>query len=532
MPNNLSENALQTAISHLCRFGDTDIFPHLLELVFLDDFRQQIVDALKSYDVGNFQASHSVEALAPKSRYGFRIANQLLMLDALLLMAATIEIASDLENFKAPDAQYGPFGYRYANNGDGSVLEKNRTYRDWIEFQKIAASDNSIEYVVLTDIADFYQRIYFHRIENVLRSASGEKHASALIERIIRKIRAKQSYGIPVGGTAARFIAEAVLADFDHALDSEEYMFTRFVDDIRIFIKGGDSPYRALAFAAETLLSEGLTLNAQKTRVLTREQYVEFLEDEGLDAFDSTQRAALEVLSDAIYFEEGTVPDPDVLNTLQALNLVEMLDELLLKDVWDFGRIRAVLRALRLTADAEAISYISENFERLLPFIKDVVLFFSKLQEDGKLPPDFSLTETTIRQLTIGAGRSVPVIRAWLLELFIRNITPISARRVNEIERVSELDSRQLIFIHAAIGDIAYFRKNKTRVDQLSPFERYALIIGGSCLPKDEYETWIDALKAGMNQPLDKLFCDWAKTKHGKFAELNVGIGNLMHAVE
>lgn len=530
MATYLSENSIKTAISHLCRFGDTDIFPHLIELVYLSEKTDEIADQLKQYDVSNFQPSHSVEALAPKSRYGFRIANQLIMLDSLLFMAGTIEIAPDLENLKAPNNVFGPFSYRFEDRGNGSILEESRTYRDWIEFQLAQTSDETIESVVFTDIADFYQRIYFHRIENVLRAASANKGVAYLIEKIIKKIRAKQSYGIPVGGTAARFIAEAVLSDFDHALEAEEYQFTRFVDDIRIYIREGESPYRALAFAAEVLLSEGLTLNAQKTRVVTREQYLEFLDDEGLDAFDETQRAALDALSNSLYFDEAEGPDADELAALQALNLVEILSDLLSAENWDFGKIRSILRALRITQNAECVEFISENLETLLPFIKDVVLLLDGLSKSGNLPAGFDITQAVVGHLKAGAGRSVPVIRAWLLELFVRRVTPISAKTLGEIERVSELDGRQIILINATISNVAYFRKNKTRFDQFSMFERYALILGAACLPKDEYETWVDAVKGGMVQPLDKSFCDWAKSKQGNFISVIGDLANLAQA--
>ena len=385
---------------------------------------------------------------------------------------------------------------------------------------------------MFTDIADFYQRIYFHRIENVLRSATANKGVAGLIEKIIKKIRAKQSYGIPVGGTASRFIAEAVLSDFDHALAAEEYQFTRFVDDIRIYTRAGESPYRALAFAAEVLLSEGLTLNAQKTRVLSRENYLKYLEDEGLDAFDETQRAALEVLSNSLYFDEAEGPDEEELAALQTLNLVEILGELLESEAWDFGRMRSILRALRITKNAECVEYIVDNIERLLPFIKDVVLLLDNLSEMDALPGNFDITASVVELLGAGAGRSVPVIRAWLLELFVRQVTPVTAKVVGEIERTSELDGRQLILINASIENVAYFRKNKTRFDQFARFEQYALILGATCLPKDEYETWVDAVKGGMSTPLDKLFCEWAKSKQGNFKSVIVALGGLSQAAD
>lgn len=523
----LNEDSIRSAIQHLCRFGDTDIFPHLFELLFLSENIEEVAKLLSETDLQNFNPSHSVEALAPKSRYGFRIANQLMFVDALVFLAGVIELGPDLETLKAPHEELGPFAYRFEDQSNGSLFAPNRSYRNWIGFQREFSEQSDFSHVVYTDIADFYQRIYFHRIENVLRSASSKQGIASLIERIIKKIRAKQSYGIPVGGTASRFIAEAVLSDFDHSLEAEEYQFSRFVDDIRIFVGDGESPYRALATAAEALLAEGLTLNAQKTKVLTKEQYVEHLDDEGLDTFDETQREALEMLSASIYFDDAEGPTDEQLASLQTINLVMLLEELLEHEIWDFGKVRSVLRALRLTRNSECIPFLIENLEKLLPFVKDIVLLLDTLQENGELPIDFDITEQILSYLSEGAGRRVAVIRAWLMELFIRQITPLTAKQLNAIERTSELDGRQIVLCHAAIGDVVYFRKNKTRLDQFSRFEQYALVVGATCLPKDEFETWVDATRAGMSSPLEKSFCSWAKSKHGAFPQLVSDLANL-----
>ena len=49
---------------------------------------------------------------------------------------------------------------------------------------------------------------------------------------------------------------------------------TRFVDDFRMFLKGTD-PYDALGYLAQQLgINEGLSLNAAKTSVITRKEYI------------------------------------------------------------------------------------------------------------------------------------------------------------------------------------------------------------------------------------------------------------------
>ena len=53
---------------------------------------------------------------------------------------------------------------------------------------------------------------------------------------------------------------------------------------------------------------------------------------------------------------------------------------------------------------------------------------------------------------------------------------------------------QKLLLIHGR-NNKNYFRKQKTAVDNFSPTEVPYLIWGASCLPKDEFESWIGTLK-------------------------------------
>jgi hypothetical protein len=118
----------------------------------------------------------------------------------------------------------------------------------------------------------------------------------------------KQSHGIPVGGTASRLIAEAVLADTDNALAGEGIEFTRFVDDFCVFVKPDQAPYSILAFFADQLAaSEGLSLNAQKTRLFTFEEFQKQIGLKLGDAFDEAEKEAIEALSNSMYFEASSL---------------------------------------------------------------------------------------------------------------------------------------------------------------------------------------------------------------------------------
>jgi hypothetical protein len=95
----------------------------------------------------------------------------------------------------------------------------DRTYKDWLHRQQaIVAKNKKIRTIVSTDISDYYSRINFHRLENLIDEVAPAHGASRFIKKHIKIIRAKQSFGLPVGGSAARLLAELALADTDKAL--------------------------------------------------------------------------------------------------------------------------------------------------------------------------------------------------------------------------------------------------------------------------------------------------------------------------
>ena len=69
MAYRVSSSSLEAAIRHLCRYGDTDIFPHLPELAFLADEQEAVIAKLTKLD--HYTPAGAFEALAPNSRYSF-----------------------------------------------------------------------------------------------------------------------------------------------------------------------------------------------------------------------------------------------------------------------------------------------------------------------------------------------------------------------------------------------------------------------------------------------------------------------------
>ena len=508
----LSASSIEKAIRHLCRYGDTDVFPHLLELAFFRDESVDIVDELKELDLDSYDPGGAIEVLAPKNRYGFRIVHQLGAVDTVLLLAAVIEIGSKIEARRPPPEGIEAFSYRFSEEDGGSIFLAGRTYKDWLHAQHDHIQRSlKVKHIIKTDISDFYARINFHRLENLLDEAAPKQGAARYIKKAMKTIRMKQSFGLPVGGSASRLLAELAISDIDKALIQDDIIATRFVDDFRIFLHSKQDPHEVLSFLAQHLgVSEGLMLNASKTNVCSRFEFLSGIEKMITDISKKAESDALESLTADIYFDDT----PDIvldIESLKALNLLGFLQEEIDKESYDIGRIKVIFRALRIARPTEAIEYILENFSELTIFAKEITLLMQALEE--KKPGCFDdLTQEIIPVILAPSVSNVQWIRTWLMELFVRGVVPIEARQLKKIEILSSvLDKRQLHIIRNRSGRKHFFRANKNEIRQMSPFEQSAFICGAVCLPNDEYRNWLATLKPIFSGPTGNLFLQWVK---------------------
>jgi hypothetical protein len=391
MTYRLSVDSLTNAASHLCKYGDTDVFPRLVELLFLSEQKSAVIDELKELDLDQYSPGNAFEALAPKSRFGFRIAHQLPFVDTILLLAAVIEIGNLIEAHRPSAGGIEAFSYRFQTDTHGGIFRNDHTFKDWLAAQhNLLNANGTFTTIISTDISDFYSRINFHRLDNLLDEVAPKHGASRYIIKHIKAIRAKQSFGLPVGGAAAPLLAELALSDTDRALQQEGLSATRFVDDFRIFLGEQESPYDALALLARHLgLNEGLSLNVAKTRVQERNDYLLLLDNQITDVGSDAEGKALDALTSQLYTQEE--PDPEELEKLKTMNLLGLLTNEIDQDSLDMGRIKVIFRALKLTKTTGTIDYLIQEFHKLVIFSKEVTLLMHELEKDNSVDKRESL---------------------------------------------------------------------------------------------------------------------------------------------
>lgn len=504
----IARDIYQCALVHITQYGDTDIFPYPFELKFLEQRSDKVLDELAKLDVQQYHPMSLLEALVPKSKYGFRVAHQPFPIDTVIFTALVLSIFDAVEVVRDPATSNRAFSYRKSAGLNSAIFIDDRKYRDWLEYISTKMFDTEYSHVIRTDISDFYSRIYRHRLENILDSLSGNTAIVRKIERFINDWRGNQSFGLPVGSSAARLLAEAALNDMDMGLISEDYEHTRYVDDMLIFVKNGQDPYAALGYLAKHLTeNEGLSLNNQKTSVMTWDNFIASLGNEASAEDADSEEQATERLFWAAYGNDEI--DEDALSALMLKDLSKELEELLEQSFWDMGQIRVVLHAMRLVKNAEVAVYIRKNLDRLVPFAKDVCLLIDEFISSNIAGFEDMGDEVT-ELLLSPRMQPLECARAWFLELAVRKHVNLNSQQVRQLDSLTgPLDVRQLHLVRWRMGDVNFFRSRKARIQEIQPWAQPSFIFGARCLPRDEYSFWIRSIKSRLQFPLGKDFADW-----------------------
>ena len=187
------------ALQHLIQKGDTDLFPYPFELSFLKECHIEIVKSLSNLDLSTYHPMSMVESLIPKTRFGFRIAHQPYPIDTLIYTALVLTIFDEVEQGRVPEGENRAFSYRKKPGLDPNIFQENRSFRHWLDHLKSFVFSNDYSHVIRTDISDFYQRIYRHRLENIISSLSSKPQIGKKNRKIFTRLARRTVFRHPSG---------------------------------------------------------------------------------------------------------------------------------------------------------------------------------------------------------------------------------------------------------------------------------------------------------------------------------------------
>lgn len=490
----LKRDSLDWACKHVGRFGDGDIFPIPFEYEAYRAVWPAVKDFLSSIDVAHFEITGSLKMMVPKHSEGFRRATQLNPFDALLYTALVFESAKEIEAFRKPKDV--ACAYRLDITADGRLFQKDSGWSEFHVASEQLANDPGCEFILCADISDYYNQISHHRVQGALAQAGVEENRSRVIERVLANINAlHHSRGIPVGLSVSILLAEACLADVDNFL-SRKYHHTRYVDDFRIFCANREEALLALHDLSEYLYTaHRLSLQAGKTRILTREQFeIEELADPKAQEQEAKEMRLEEimerVMGDYPDLEEHEIDEEDIAIDV----LKELLNAVLAAKYFPLAMGRYVLRRAASLRCRAILPSVLQNILKFMPVLRDLMLYLIKVTHPRNHDEIGKALDSLLEDSDF---RALPFVQYWVVTAIQRVPEFSTARRAMSLSGRSHPSIRdRMVVLTAKAYDLSdWIRGKKETWSNASIWAQRATIWAASTLPRDERNHWLRPIR-------------------------------------
>jgi hypothetical protein len=478
---------LDLAFEALRHHGNNLFFPEPPEHKVIEAHWPDIRSELSKIDLDIYTGYESCEMFAPKNRLNIRRVTQLHPYDLILYTALVLELREDITRNRLPPEEKAVFSYRAEGAEPHFLYNREPNFSHFKERLRELGSEGVL--FGITDIADFYPRIYQHRLKNALLSATGNSKEDEIrcLEKMLFRFADGASYGIPIGPLASRVLAEALLIDVDSTLRSLKIEFVRFADDyIIVANRIEDAEYGIRALAETLYLNHGLTLQTAKTKIKTAAEYLQSFQN--YDEKEQERRKLVDIVGGYHDTQESYEElSEDDQGLIDGLNLSEMLEEALEGegDI-DYQEISFILSRLSSLKDSDLIPIVLDNIEKLFPVAHSVGRFFQEFTS-LKEPIQKQVTEKLLEPIE-NREHASEYYAVWILNLFFHHEGWNNAASLIRIFQQAE---SQAVKRYAALA----LSKSGTRAEVLmamrsfnnsTSFVRSALLMASEKLGADE----------------------------------------------
>lgn len=521
MPLTLTDASLDWALKHSLAWADTDIFPVIFEFQAIHDSWDAVKSTIQGIDILKWKVRPYRRCLVPKHRFGFRISTQLDPLDFLVFTALIKEVGEKIEATRIPTSDGIVHSYRFAPDADGRMFSDQYSYRSFQKASHEICEKHKPSHVVVADIADFFPRLYTHRIDGALDTALGVGHMHAKATKdLISHWAGTYSYGIPVGSAAARLVAEVTIADVDQLLLSEGAQYVRYSDDFRIFATSEADAYGKLTILARSLIeNHGLTLQQHKTKIvpvdLFRSVYLKENEKQELETLSERFYDLLSELGiDDTYADiDYESLDPEQQEVIDQLNLEGILKEQVEQDEPDIGLLKFLLRRLGQIDDADVVDLIFENFDAFVPVIRETIEYLLRLHSlTAAQKAAYGQKLLDIYNDPSSKAAHLEYSRMYMLRPFAVDGQWNHDEQYVKLygDAVDDFSRRELLLAMGRSKKDFWFRSRRQHLQELPPWLRRPFIYAASCLPAEEYKHWIRGVDGQMDE-VERAIAAWAR---------------------
>ncbi|TIO04743.1 MAG: RNA-directed DNA polymerase [Mesorhizobium sp.] len=253
----------------------TDPVDHLDVNIRIDDICNKIVTKIKS---GEYSVSGTKRYLVEKSKGLCRQMTLPSVEDALTLQCLADAFWEEIKS-KAPskNAFFEPKDHSFAKNEDDEP--EYGSVKAWLEFQKeILGFSEENKYIIIADIANYYDFIDFSHLRNVIVSTVTIREP--IIDFLMYMLSGMcwrpdymptREVGMPqIDIDAPRLLAHCFLFELDAVVEDMKFSnYARFMDDIDAGANDIAEAKKIIKSIDLTLQTRQLRLNAGKTKILT-----------------------------------------------------------------------------------------------------------------------------------------------------------------------------------------------------------------------------------------------------------------------
>lgn len=501
----LTEDELQLAFEAIEHHGYSSMLPDPPEWQVFKNKWEEVKVHIANEDLDTYKPFAPLNLYAPKNRFNLRVVTHLHPQDLLIYTALVLIIKDDVEKERIPKNKKRVFSFRSSDKHANQLYQGKGSYERFKSELIRRAELKRCKYVAIADIADFYSRIYQHRLENVVQTVASspraEQVARVLVKKFLSNLAETKSYGIPVGPYASRPLAEALLIDVDEALLANGLNFVRWVDDYAFFAATETEAQYALFFLAKWLFDKhGLTLHGAKTKIMKVET---FLDEHFVDNEDRLARHS-EILKDlwgmlSPYEDDEVELDEAQRADLEAINFHDLLLEAIEdEDLVDYDMVSFLLgrvSRMEIIEDDwrhELVDIVIDNIHHFYPIADSVSRFFSSFNNLNHR--DKKRVSKALLKPIVSPGKYPPpdYYVMWILNVFSGHESWNNADAILRIfqETQSEVVKRYAALALAVVGKRSHALVLKDNFNAASPLVKTAILKALKNLGDDELKHW------------------------------------------
>lgn len=508
----LDATSVEWAIEFICDHSDGDLFPKLLEMEAISQKKTDFVKEVTGRDLNQLEPGASRRFIVPKDEISYRQATQLDPQDSIILSAIVHQFGQGIEARRRPRDQV--FSYRYSPTVDHGLYASQSGWNQFWAKVKVKAAQS--ETVIYCDIADFYNQIYHHTVENQLIASGFSNQAVKWIIKLLESTTAGVSRGVPIGPHAIHLLAEATLIPIDNSLHIQGISFLRYADDVLIFCKDMEEARKVLNKFAQILdQQQRLTLQRHKTRFLNPIQCIvmanQMVEDRPINEEERLLLGVVNKYSRSNPYRTiaYSAIDEQDWKKLSTTMIERIIKEYLGKEPVDYIRLRWFYRRLAQLGHPGAINISIERISDLTPCLAGICSYIASVQsiEDEQWR---DLGERLLVLLTSEFYGQNEYFRISVLSLFSRNPTLNHLAQLIELYKSSDPFVRREVILAAGNGQgIDWIRELKEGFATMDDWQKRAFILCAAKFPSDEKKYFLTRFP--QERAFEKVLSKWAK---------------------